>query len=153
MPKKDRQTVKSSDVGILDLSMLNGPKIDPATKENTMNDETATTDALDTPAIQASDVLKTRGRKAGTKVTNIVKHSDFIPKYREYHAAGLGFDEMATKFGLGKMTVIQKRLAYNKASLEAGHPINLPLPASTGTRGAKKIDWTKFTTNIEESVN
>ena len=149
MPKKKRETISLKDVGILDAATMLGQSENTVTKETaTMSNE----NTVDTPAIEASNVLK-RGRKPGTKVTNIVKAADFIPKYRQFHAEGLGFEEMGTKFGLGKMTVIQKRLKYNKDSAEAGHPLNLPLPASTGTRGAKKIDWSKFTAKVEESVN
>lgn len=144
MPKKKKLGTSE----ILDTAtMLGQSENSSKSEENTMSEV-----ANDTPVVQASEVLK-RGRKPGTKVTNIVKAQEFIPLYRKFHAEGLGFEEMATKFGLGKMTVIQKRLAYNKASAENGHPLNLPLPASTGSRGAKKIDWSKFAAKVEDSVN
>jgi len=108
---------------------------------------------IDSPVVQATETVKKVGRAKGTKVTNIVKAADFVPKYRELVAAGKNIDEIANEFKLGKMTVIQKRLSYNKASLEAGHPLNLPLPVSTGTRGGKKIDWAKFAAKVQESVN
>ena len=106
------------------------------------------------PVVQPTETLKKlKGRQPGTKVENIVTHDVFIPKYRELVQQGKSIPEIAKFFGLKEATVIQKRLSYNKASAAAGHPIDLPLPKSAGTKGAKKIDWSALATRIQESVS
>lgn len=157
--QKEKITLTSDDVGTLDAtSMLNLQPVTSVEKENvTMNE---VNENVDTPAVEATETLKKVGRLKGTKIEHIVKAVDFVPKYRELVAQGKSIDEIANEFKLGKMTVIQKRLAYNKASLaysiEHNMPeafTNLPLPKSQGTRGGKKIDWAAFAKKVEDTIN
>lgn len=145
---KRKITLTSDDVGTLDATSMLKVQPNSEMKETvTMSNET------DCPVIEATETLRKVGRAKGTKILNIVKAADFVPKYRELVAAGKNLDEIAAEFKLGKMTIVQKRLSYNKSSAEAGYALNLPLPVSTGTRGGKKIDWAAFTKKVEETVN
>jgi len=96
---------------------------------------------------------RSSGPKRWHVLTKLIRERGFVTIVEIGVKSGRNIDEIANEFKLGKMTVIQKRLSYNKASLEAGHPLNLPLPVSTGTRGGKKIDWAKFAAKVQESVN
>lgn len=100
-----------------------------------------------------TEVKKSKGRVKGTKVMNTVPYDVFIPKYRELVEEGKDLSEIASYFNLKVQTVVQKRLSYNKASAQAGHPLNLPLPKSTGVRGPKKIDWSAMSAKITKAVN
>lgn len=148
--QKEKVTLTSEDVGTLEVGSMLNQQENSSLKETVMNETNAT---IDTPAVEATETLRKVGRAKGTKVENIVKAADFVPKYRELVAAGKNIEEIASEFKLGKMTVIQKRLSYNKSSAEAGFPLNLPLPKSMGTRGGKKIDWAAFTKKVEDTIN
>lgn len=113
-----------------------------------------TLNGTDAPVIQPTQVVKkTRGRQKGQKIGTIVSAEEFVLKYPKLVAEGKSIEEIGKVFGLKPMTVIQKRHSYNKASADAGHALNLPLPKSEGTRGAKKIDWAAMSAKITQVVN
>lgn len=113
-----------------------------------------TVNGTDAPVIQPTEVVKkTRGRQKGQKIGTIVSAEEFCKRYPSLVAEGKSIEEIGKVFGLKPMTVIQKRHSYNKASADAGHALNLPLPKSEGTRGAKKIDWAAMSKKIQEVVN